>query len=164
MTTQDKNLMNNTSTIYSFRLKGFAAIHVISFIVVLLTFILFTVFSFISGKSFIPFAVVFFLLTIIFGPYVYWMRNYYTVEYYSDDKLLLKSIINFLPDNYHIDMKQVSLISRENPIKAQAILFKDSAGKILGRFNHLTMGSEEFIKLTELIKERNEHLQFEYYE
>jgi hypothetical protein len=156
--------MSNSTTLYSFKLKGYTAINIISFIAVLFAFILFIIFSVISNKSFIPFAVIFFLLTIISGPYVYWIRNFYSVEYFNDDKLLLKSIINFLPNNYSVDLKQISVISREKPIKAQAILFKDAQEKVLGKFNHLTMGEEEFLKLMELIKERNEHIQFEYYE
>ena len=109
--------------------------------------------------GFIIFSVLFILLGLVFGPYVSWMKKYHEVVYYDNDTLLLKSVINFMPNNFTVNLKEIAVIERENPLIAQALMFKDHNGKKRGRYNSLLIMNAEFNTLFQLIRTRNSHIQ-----
>lgn len=119
----------------------------------------FAVLAVIKEPGFIIFSFLFILLGIIFGPYVSWMKKYHEVIYYDNDTLLLKSVINFIPNNFTVNLKETAVIERENPLIAQALLFKDYNGKKRGRYNSLLIMNAEFNMLFDLIRTRNSHIQ-----
>lgn len=129
------------------------------YILLLLLALPFIVLSFTKDPKFFIFALLLLPFAYLFGPFARKMKTHYCVTYFENDTVLLKSTINFIPRTHTVNLKQISLIERENPMKAQALLFKDSGGRTLARFNHLLMGLDEFTQFTGLIKSRNKHIQ-----
>ncbi len=128
-------------------------------IVMYLLAVPFAVLAVVKEPGFIIFSILFILLGLLFGPYVNWMKKYHEVVYYDNDTLLLKSVINYIPNNFTVNLKEIAVIERENPLIAQALLFKDYHGRKKGRYNSLLIMNAEFNMLFELIRTRNAHIQ-----
>jgi hypothetical protein len=124
--------------------------------------ILFVIALFYKGLIMLPFALLMVLLALFFGPYLKLLKSYYQVIYYEDETLELKSIINFIPRKCRLNLKEITLIRRENPLKAQALQFKNASGKVLGRFNHILLGPEEFNNFMNLLTNRNRHIEVKF--
>ena len=131
----------------------------IIFFTFLILSIPFIILAIVKDPMFIILTLFFIIPALFFGPYGKWMKKYHSIIYYENDTLLLKSTIQNSPKKYTVNLKEIAVIERENPIVAKALLFKDYDGKVKGKVNSMLLMSAEFQKLIPLIKSRNSHIQ-----
>ena len=131
----------------------------IIFIAFLILSIPFVILAIVKDPMFIILTLFFIIPALFFGPYGKWMKKYHSIIYYENDTLLLKSTINYSPKKYTVNLKEIAVIERENPVVAKALLFNDYDGKVKGKVNSMLLMSAEFQKLIPLIKSRNSHIQ-----
>jgi hypothetical protein len=153
--------------IFNYKVKGksplgrFGAagsvISLLIFIIASAAFVLFLMLAFKSGNKFIWLANLSGLIALFFGPYTFLRNRNYYFALSDDNMLIMKSMIKFIPRTYKVNLSEVTEISYSNPIESISVLFKNGNGKILGKFNYVTLGGT-FKKCLDIICENNKHI------
>jgi hypothetical protein len=130
----------------------------ITIIVADLLFAAFLVLFFIVSESYLPFVIVTGIITLTLAPYVILIRKFYYFALTESNKLIMKSAVSFIYRSYTVDLAQIGRIFSENPVKPQAYIFEDTEGNKKAMFNHQMMGTQNFYRYLELIKQRNPHI------
>jgi hypothetical protein len=153
--------------IFNYRVKGKsplgslgAAGNIISILIFIIasgSFVVFLMLAFKTYSKYIWLANFSGLIALFFGPYAYFSKKNYYFALHDDNILIMKSMIKFIPRTYKIDLSQVTEITYSNPIESISVLFKDGNGKVLGKFNYVTLGGT-FKKCLDIICEKNKQI------
>lgn len=126
---------------------GNAVVFVVNFVVIIL-FNLFLYFAFAKKEEgFIYLAIFFGILILLFGPYQNFIKKYYFFALTKEGILIMKSVINFIPRTYKINIRTIYTIKSDNPLKSASVLFIDSNNKTIAKFNPGMINHSQFTKL-----------------
>ena len=133
--------------------KWGTAITFISILAVTIPFLFFA-YHFLNGAAELLFFVIMFgILSLLFGPYQFWIKKYYFFGLTKDGTLIMRSVINFIPRAYEIYVHDIINIKQENLAKSPAVLFCGINNKVIGRFNPMTMNIVKFYGYINIILE-----------
>jgi hypothetical protein len=133
--------------------KWGTAISVFSILIVTIPFLFFSYHVLNGAAELWPFALMFGILSLLFGPYQFWIKNFYFFGLTKDGTLMMRSVINFIPLAYEIKVKDISRIKQENLSKSPAVLFYGKNNNVIGRFNPMTMNFIKFYGYLNLMLE-----------
>ena len=132
-------------------------ISVLIFIIASAAFVVFLMLAFKTSNKYIWLANLSGLIALFFGPYAFLSQRNYYFALRDDNMLIMKSMIKFIPRTYKVNLSEVTEISYSNPIESISVLFKNGNGKVLGKFNYVTLGGT-FKKCLDIICENNKHI------
>ena len=134
--------------------KWGTAISVFSILIVTIPFLFFAYHVLNGATELWFFALMFGILSFLFGPYQFWIKKYYFFGLTKDGTLMMRSVINFIPRAYEINVHDISHIKQENLAKSPAVLFCGRNNKVIGRFNPMTMNFINFYGYLNLMLEK----------
>lgn len=134
-------------------------IRLIAFLSVFTGFIIFLIAAIKTNVKYIWLADLLGVLSLLFGPYAFFIKRYYYFALTENNILLMKSSINGIPRGYKVDLNSVGTITQSNQSKAVAYEFRNKNGDIVGRFNPLSMTGKQFEEYLNIISERNKNIE-----
>jgi len=132
--------------------------YMILFLVFLCGFIYFMISAFKVNIKYIWIANLCGISAILFGPYSYLKNRYYYFALSEDGLLIMKTISGLFPKTYKININDISEIEYDDPVKSLNVVFKNSDGKTLGKFNHTAIGYNRFKKYIDVIAMKNQNI------
>ena len=157
-----------TDLVFEYRNKGNAPFKtlgitgviftIIVFLIFLSGFIIFLILAFKNNIKYIWLADLSGLLAFLFGPYSYIKQNHCYFALTEDGILRIKTVSGFFPRKFKIKLNDVSEIAYSNPVKSLTVIFRNKKGKIIGNFNHSTMGYNQFRKYLDIISLKNKDI------
>jgi hypothetical protein len=134
---------------------------IIIFLIFLSGFIIFLISAFKINIKYIWLADLSGLLAFLFGPYTYIKQNHYYFALTEDGTLIIKTVSGFFPRKYKMKLNDISEIAYSNPVKSLTVIFRNKKGKIIGNFNHSTMGYNQFRKYLDIISLKNKDIKIQ---
>lgn len=133
---------------------------IISAVIVTVLLIVFTVQGIYADTDFFILAAFMAVLFILFVPYQFWIKKYYFIGLRKDSILEMRSVINFIPKSYTINIQSISLIRQQDIRISPALLFYDRSSKLISKFNPMMIPQKTFLNYLREIKSLNTEIQF----
>lgn len=132
----------------------------IAFSAVSIPFIFLTYRAITEDPRFFIFSALFAVFVLLFGPYQIWIKKYYFFGLTNDGTLIMKSVLNFIPKSYEINVKNISSVRKQDIRISPAAIFYDNKNKIIAKFNPMTMNNKKFLWYLSELKRINPEIKF----
>lgn len=113
-----------------------------------------------EDSRFFIFSALFALLILLFGPYQLWIKKYYFFGLTQDGLLIMKSVINFIPRSFEINVQNISCIKKQDIRVSPAALFYDKNNILIAKFNPMIMNRKRFFGFLSELKKLNPDIKY----